>query len=93
MVIYNSSHLDSGVISDQVRNKYGVDRVWFLPIVAMLFIIAQTCALYINQVDKVYQLSILLGYAYGGLFFAGPILIMEFFGISKFARNLGIASI
>ncbi|WWC67450.1 uncharacterized protein I206_101358 [Kwoniella pini CBS 10737] len=78
-----------GVVSDFGKNKFGIRRVWFLPVVAVLFIISQISALETTHVQSLWMVSTLLGLAYGSLFNVLPMLILEWFGMRHFSQNWG----
>ncbi|KAK6904259.1 hypothetical protein I203_107775 [Kwoniella mangroviensis CBS 8507] len=78
-----------GVVSDFGKNKFGIRRVWFLPIVAILFTISQVSALETTRVQSLWMVSTLLGLAYGALFNVMPMLVLEWFGMKHFSQNWG----
>ncbi|WRT65267.1 uncharacterized protein IL334_002210 [Kwoniella shivajii] len=78
-----------GVVSDFGKNKYGIRRIWFLPVVAVLFTISQLSALGTTRVQSLWMVSTLLGLAYGSLFNVMPMLVLEWFGMKHFSQNWG----
>lgn len=58
-------------------------QVWFLPLVAALFISAQLSALHTTHVEKLWIVSTNLGLAYGSLFNVVPMLVLEWFGMCE----------
>jgi hypothetical protein len=58
-------------------------QIWFLPIVALLFVASQVAALHTFDVAKLWIVSTLLGAAYGSLFNVMPMLVLEWFGMSE----------
>nr|XP_018266005.1 uncharacterized protein I303_02383 [Kwoniella dejecticola CBS 10117]OBR88163.1 hypothetical protein I303_02383 [Kwoniella dejecticola CBS 10117] len=78
-----------GVVSDFGKNKFGIRRVWFLPVVAVLFTISQISAMQTVHVQSLWMVSTLLGLAYGSLFNVMPMLILEWFGMKHFSQNWG----
>jgi hypothetical protein len=88
--IYNcSGRVIAGVASDWAKSRYSIGRIWFLPIVASMFIISQLTALQTTQVDHLWIVSTLLGFAYGSLFNTIPMLVLEWFGMAHFSQNFG----
>ncbi|WVW79010.1 hypothetical protein I302_100973 [Kwoniella bestiolae CBS 10118] len=78
-----------GVVSDFGKNQFGIRRIWFLPIVAILFTISQVSALETTRVQSLWMVSTLLGLAYGALFNVMPMLVLEWFGMKHFSQNWG----
>ncbi|WVQ97537.1 hypothetical protein IAU59_004651 [Kwoniella sp. CBS 9459] len=78
-----------GVVSDFGKTKYHISRIWFLPVVAILFIISQMAALETTRVQSLWMVSSLLGLAYGSLFNVMPMLVLEWFGMRHFSQNWG----
>ncbi|OCF33961.1 hypothetical protein I316_04307 [Kwoniella heveanensis BCC8398] len=78
-----------GVVSDFGKTKYHISRIWFLPVVAILFIISQVSALETTRVQSLWMVSSLLGLAYGSLFNVLPMLVLEWFGMRHFSQNWG----
>ncbi|KAK4685150.1 hypothetical protein P7C73_g5008, partial [Tremellales sp. Uapishka_1] len=64
-------------------------QVWFLPIIAMAFILAQQLALHVTSVEHLWIVSTILGFAYGALFNVLPMLTLEYFGMAHFSQNWG----
>ncbi|WVR04228.1 hypothetical protein IAU60_001228 [Kwoniella sp. DSM 27419] len=78
-----------GIGSDFAKTKYRIGRIWFLPVVCILFIISQLAALHTTQVQSLWMVSSLLGLAYGSLFNVLPMLVLEWFGMKHFSQNWG----
>ncbi|WVF70375.1 hypothetical protein IAT40_005165 [Kwoniella sp. CBS 6097] len=78
-----------GVVSDFGKTKYHISRIWFLPVVAILFTISQISALETTRVQSLWMVSSLLGLAYGSLFNVMPMLVLEWFGMRHFSQNWG----
>jgi MFS family permease len=88
--IFNcSGRVIAGVASDWTKSRYSIGRIWFLPIVALMFIISQLTALHTTQVDHLWIVSTVLGFAYGSLFNVIPMLVLEWFGMAHFSQNFG----
>lgn len=58
-------------------------QIWFLPLVALMFLGSQVAVLDTAQVRHLWMVSAGLGFAYGSLFNALPMLVLEWFGMSK----------
>ncbi|ORX36103.1 major facilitator superfamily domain-containing protein, partial [Kockovaella imperatae] len=78
-----------GIYSDFCKTRFGMERIWFLPVVAGLFIISQLSALNTTVVSNLWIVSTLLGLAYGSLFNVVPMLVLEWFGMGHFSQNYG----
>jgi hypothetical protein len=59
-----------------------ISQIWFLPMVAALFVISQLAALSVTSVEHLWVVSTLLGGSYGSLFNVVPMLVLEWFGMS-----------
>ena len=88
--IYNcSGRVLAGIASDWTKSKFGIGRIWFLPIVASMFIVSQITALHTTSVQHLWIVSTLLGFSYGSLFNVVPMLVLEWFGMAHFSQNFG----
>ncbi len=56
-------------------------QVWFLPVVALMFISSQLAAIATIRVDHLWIVSTMLGLSYGSLFNVVPMLTLEWFGM------------
>ncbi|CAK9784994.1 unnamed protein product [Cutaneotrichosporon oleaginosum] len=81
-----------GAVSDLVKLRFGVRRIWFLPLVAVMFIGAEMAVLATTDVSRLWMVSAALGTAYGALFNVLPMLVLEWFGMSHFGQNWGFTS-
>jgi hypothetical protein len=59
-----------------------INQIWFLPMVAALFVISQLAALSVTSVEHLWVVSTMLGGSYGSLFNVVPMLVLEWFGMS-----------
>ncbi|KAJ9114715.1 hypothetical protein QFC22_005591 [Naganishia vaughanmartiniae] len=73
-----------GLVSDFAKTRYGIDRVWFIPTIALLFLASQLSAQMTQDMFTLSRVSGLLGTAYGMLFALLPIIVLEWFGLCKF---------
>jgi MFS family permease len=88
--IYNcAGRVLAGLASDWAKARFGIGRIWFLPVVAAMFIISQFTAIGTEQVEHLWIVSTMLGFAYGSLFNVIPILVLEWFGMAHFSQNFG----
>ncbi|WWD21864.1 hypothetical protein CI109_106352 [Kwoniella shandongensis] len=78
-----------GIYSDYCKTRFQLRRIWFLPIVCILFTISQVAALGTVHVQSLWAVSTLLGLAYGSLFNVMPMLVLEWFGMKHFSQNWG----
>ena len=58
-------------------------QIWFLPLVALMFVATQIAALSTTHVDHLWIVSTMLGLSYGSLFNVLPMLVLEWFGMSE----------
>lgn len=92
--IYNcSGRVLAGIASDWVKSRFGIGRIWFLPLVATMFIISQLSALETTAVNHLWIVSTLLGFSYGSLFNVIPMLVLEWFGMAHFSQNFGTVNL
>lgn len=64
-------------------------QIWFLPVVAFLFVVSQLTALNVTSVEHLWIVSTLLGLAYGSLFNVIPMLVLEWFGMRELHKRNG----
>lgn len=81
--------LCSGVGSDFLSKTLKASRLWCLTIAALIFLVAQTFALNIQNPHYLVVVSSLTGLAYGFLFGCFPSLVAEAFGIHGLSTNWG----
>lgn len=62
-----------------------LNQIWLLPVVAGLFILSQTVALFTTHVESLWFVSTLLGVSYGCLFNVLPMLVLEWYGMGESA--------
>ncbi|KAL1408363.1 GTP-binding protein rbg1 [Vanrija albida] len=79
----------AGAVSDLCKARFGVKRVWFLPIVAVMFLGSQLAVLRTTDVKSLWLVSAALGLSYGSLFNVLPMLVLEWFGMAHFSQNFG----
>ncbi|KAJ7775723.1 major facilitator superfamily domain-containing protein [Mycena maculata] len=82
-----------GLISDNIKNRYGMPRSYSLVIVSTLFFLSQLLAAQIGDVAGLWKASALVGLAYGTIFGLFPTVCIEFFGLSHFSENWGFLSL
>jgi hypothetical protein len=85
----------TGIASDVWKARFNGQRVstsldfaklkqiWLLPVVAGLFILSQTVALFTTHVESLWFVSTLLGVSYGCLFNVLPMLVLEWYGMGE----------
>lgn len=56
-------------------------QIWFLPLVAIMFIGTEMAVLSTTDVNRLWLVSASLGLAYGALFNVLPMLVLESFGM------------
>ena len=81
--------LFSGVGSDVLVSKMNRSRFWCLFMSAILFCVAQICALSIQNPHLLGFISGITGLAYGVLFGVYPALVAHMFGIQSLSQNWG----
>ena len=88
--IYNcSGRVIAGIASDWAKSRFSIARIWFLPVVASMFIITQITALETTHVDHLWIVSTMLGFAYGSMINIISMLTLEWFGMAHFSQNFG----
>ncbi|KAJ7149060.1 major facilitator superfamily domain-containing protein [Mycena crocata] len=82
-----------GLISDNVKNRFGMPRSYSLVLVSSLFFCSQLLAAQISEVESLWKASVLVGLSYGTIFGLFPTVCIEFFGLSHFSENWGYLSL
>ncbi|KAJ7702436.1 major facilitator superfamily domain-containing protein [Mycena rosella] len=82
-----------GLISDNIKNRFGFPRSYSLVLVSTLFFLSQLLAAQITDVTDLWKASALVGLAYGTIFGLFPTVCIEFFGLSHFSENWGFLSL
>ncbi|PVH92949.1 MFS general substrate transporter [Periconia macrospinosa] len=85
--------LSSGIGSDIIVKKLGMSRFWCVAISATVFMLAQVCAIRIEDPHYLWAVSGLCGLAYGILFGVLPSLVVDAFGPDGFAVNWGVMTL
>lgn len=75
--------------SDFLVKVLRVSRVWCLVLACLIFLMAQICALNIENPDLLWLVSALSGLGYGFLFGVYPSIVAETFGIRGLSQNWG----
>jgi MFS family permease len=83
----------SGVGSDFLAKVLKASRLWCLTIASVIFLIAQTLALNIQNPNFLSIVSSLTGLAYGFLFGCFPSLVAEAFGVHGLSTNWGFMTL
>ena len=71
-----------GLISDLIKNKYGLPRSYLLVPIATLFFISQLILATVDNITQLWIASLLLGLAHGSLYSLYPTVCLEWFGMS-----------
>jgi hypothetical protein len=88
--IYNcSGRVIAGIASDWAKSRFGIGRIWFLPVVACLFITSQLTAIGTTHVEHLWIVSTTLGFGYGCMINVLSMLVLEWFGVAHFSQNFG----
>ncbi|KAJ6606619.1 major facilitator superfamily domain-containing protein [Mycena vulgaris] len=82
-----------GLISDNIKNRFGLPRSYSLVLVSTLFFFSQLLAAQISDVTNLWKASALVGLAYGTIFGIFPTVCIEFFGLPHFSENWGFLSL
>ncbi|KAF2870681.1 major facilitator superfamily domain-containing protein [Massariosphaeria phaeospora] len=85
--------LSSGIGSDVIVKKLQMSRFWCTAISATIFMLAQMCAIQIENPNFLWAVSGLSGLAYGVLFGVFPALVVDAFGSEGFAVNWGFMTV
>ncbi|PWW76394.1 MFS general substrate transporter [Tuber magnatum] len=83
----------SGVSSDIMCRKYGLQRLWLIVSSASIFSLAQLCALTVGNPNWLWLVSSLSGLGYGVLFGVYPTIISEEFGLHGLSQNWGTMTV
>ncbi|KAG0637737.1 major facilitator superfamily domain-containing protein [Tuber brumale] len=83
----------SGVSSDIIYRKYGLQRLWLIVASASIFSLAQLCALTVENPNWLWLVSSLSGLGYGVLFGVYPTIISEEFGLHGLSQNWGTMTV
>lgn len=67
-------------------------QIWFLPVVAIMFIASELAVLRTTDVQHLWLVSASLGLAYGALFNVLPMLVLEWFGMGERTDSRGRAA-
>lgn len=83
----------AGLVSDQVKNRFNLQRSAFLVVSSMLFVLGLSLV-HENVVSaSVIQQTCIIGFAYGCMFGIAPVLCSEMFGLQNFSTNWGLMSV
>jgi len=82
-----------GLISDNIKNRFGFPRSYSLVLVSTLFFCSQLLARQIDDVTDLWKASALVGLSYGTIFGIFPTVCIEFFGLLHFSENWGYLSL
>jgi len=85
--------LSSGIGSDLIVKRLHMSRFWCAAISASVFMLAQICAIRIENPNHLWAVSGLCGLAYGILFGVFPALVVDAFGPDGFAVNWGFMTL
>lgn len=82
--IYNClGRIVMGFVSDIFKNRFRVKRVWFCCVTSIFFVISQLAAQSATNVNNLWHVSALLGFAYGNIFGLLPVVTLEFWGLGE----------
>ncbi|KAL4075470.1 major facilitator superfamily domain-containing protein [Scleroderma citrinum] len=82
-----------GLTSDFMRTHLRISRAYCMCIVSSLFIISQVLAMSCSDVNTLWIATMLLGFAYGGLWGQNTAVMIEWFGLAHLSENSGWTSI
>ncbi|KAF7322348.1 NmrA domain-containing protein [Mycena chlorophos] len=82
-----------GLLSDTIKNRFGLPRSYSLLVVSTLFFLSQLLAMQISAVEDLWKASVLVGLSYGTIFGLFPTVCIEFFGLAHFSENWGYLSL
>lgn len=88
-----AGRLSSGIGSDIIVKKLQMSRFWCAAASAAIFMLAQVCAVRIENPNHLWAVSGLTGLAYGVLFGVFPTLVADAFGTKGFAVNWGFMTL
>ena len=82
----NIERLQTGLVSDFAKNKYGMPRSYCLVLVSFFFFISQLVTATEDRIENLWVASALLGLAHGSVFSLFPTVCLEWFGMRKLIR-------
>lgn len=83
----------SGIGSDLIVKRLHMSRFWCAGASATVFMVAQLCAIRLENPNLLWTVSGLTGLAYGVLFGVFPALVVDAFGPAGFAVNWGFMTL
>ncbi|RUS35021.1 major facilitator superfamily domain-containing protein [Jimgerdemannia flammicorona] len=87
-----TGRVGAGVVSDFLKHRH-ISRLWsYLAFGAVMFVGQCLGAVFVDRVERLPWLTVLVGLAYGGVFSVAPTITAEFWGTRRFASNWGWVS-
>lgn len=82
--------LSSGPISDLLRKKFKLQRLWCIFIASLLFILGHGLVTLFDSVEKITISSMIIGFAFGFVFGTFPAIVADSFGTEVFSTMWGL---
>jgi hypothetical protein len=79
--------LSVGFISDTARLFFKIPRLFFFILSGVWILLAQLLMFYVDNLDKLLIVTILIGFGFGNLYAITPIIVSEWFGTKRFGSN------
>ncbi|KAH9469387.1 hypothetical protein Pst134EA_009908 [Puccinia striiformis f. sp. tritici] len=84
----------AGTLSDLMKRKIAVGRVWWLSWISSLFLLSQILGYFmVDRLEEIVWLGALVGFSYGNMYGTAPALVLEWFGLKHFATNFGFLNL
>ena len=85
-----AGRLFTGTLSDYFTTRFGLSRLFWPFLASFFLLIASIYAGWIlTEISQLFLLTFLIGFGYGILWTAIPVLVGQYFGSEKFAYNWG----
>ncbi|CAN6660716.1 probable transporter Mch1p [Trichomonascus vanleenenianus] len=88
-----AGRLVSGSVSDYIKKKYSAQRLWLIVAANAVMITANLRTIATTDVNSMWIMSLLFGFAYGLTYGVYPSIVSECFGMEHFSQNWGFVSI
>ncbi|KAF8994344.1 hypothetical protein BDQ17DRAFT_1431105 [Cyathus striatus] len=91
LTILTNTH--TGLLSDTLTAHLHLPRSSLFTLTSLLLLASQLAAYSVGSIDKLWIVSVPLGFAYGSVFSLAPVVCMEWFGVEHLSENWGYLAI
>lgn len=92
-VLNCTGRIFAGLVSDQLKSRYGIQRSTFLTFSSLLFMLGLYGVYGTSESFLLVKYTSVIGFAYGCMFGIAPVLCSELFGLQNFSANWGLMSV